>query len=110
MDDMGWCPLKNCGQLAHIDKSKNQGRCTFCDLIFCLDCNERSHPFKRCKIHRLDLLESFKSTDDYLRIIKTNQASEDALNKLFMKHCTKPCPNPKCGVPIIKIESGCTHI
>ena len=27
-----------------------------------------------------------------------------------MKHCTKPCPNPKCGVPITKLPSGCTHV
>jgi len=43
-------------------------------------------------------------------IIKKNQHSEELLNKLFIKHCTKACPNPKCNVPITKLESGCGHI
>lgn len=37
-----------------------------------------------------------------------NKRSEEALSKLFLKYCTKSCPEKKCGVPIIKIESGCT--
>jgi hypothetical protein len=41
-------------------------------------------------------------------IMKKNDNSAEILNKLFLKHCTKSCPNPKCGVPIIKIESGCS--
>jgi hypothetical protein len=43
-------------------------------------------------------------------ILKKNDNSAEILNKLFLKHCTKSCPNPKCGVPIIKIDSGCSHI
>lgn len=60
MDDMGWCPIPSCAQIAHIEKELNQGRCTFCDFTFCLDCKERVHPFKRCSINRLDLMASFK--------------------------------------------------
>lgn len=56
MDDLGWCPLPGCGSLANIDKESNQGKCQHCDFTFCLDCKERYHPFKRCLIHRIDLL------------------------------------------------------
>ena len=41
-------------------------------------------------------------------ILKKNENSAEILNKLFLKYCTKSCPNPKCGVPIIKVESGCS--
>lgn len=44
MDDLGWCPLPGCGQLANVDKKLNYGQCTFCDFRFCLDCKERYHP------------------------------------------------------------------
>ena len=56
MDDMGWCPLPTCSQLAHIEKDLNMGKCTFCDFRFCLDCNDSYHPFKRCPINRVDLM------------------------------------------------------
>lgn len=110
MDDMGWCPLPSCAQLAHVDRAINQGKCTFCDLTFCLDCRERVHPGKRCPIHRLDLLAAFKDNEQLDQMRKTNQVSEEVLNKLFLKHCCKHCPNPKCSVPISKDESGCTHV
>mmetsp|Transcript_10662 Transcript_10662/g.17919 ORF Transcript_10662/g.17919 Transcript_10662/m.17919 type:complete len:310 (-) Transcript_10662:395-1324(-) len=108
MDDMGWCPLPSCAQISDVDKSANQGKCTFCDFVYCLDCKERVHPFKRCLINRLDLKEEFLQRQDIREISEQNQRSEEILNKLFMKHCTKSCPNPKCGVPITKVESGCT--
>ena len=54
------------------------------------------------------LNESAKEKVD--QILKKNDNSAEILNKLFLKHCTKSCPNPKCGVPIIKIESGCSQI
>ena len=57
MDDLGWCPLPGCGSLANIDKDINQGKCQHCDFIFCLDCKERHHPFKRCLVNRLDLID-----------------------------------------------------
>lgn len=56
MDDMGWCPLPGCGQLAHIEKDQNLGRCTFCDYAYCLDCKDRIHPLKRCLINRVDYI------------------------------------------------------
>lgn len=61
MDDMGWCPLPTCGQLAHIEKENGLGKCTFCDFRFCLECKERYHPYKRCMINRIDLLEDFQN-------------------------------------------------
>lgn len=69
MDDMGWCPLPTCSQLAHIEKKLNTGRCTFCDFMFCLDCKQAHHPFKRCSIHRLDLLPDFKNDEQVCKII-----------------------------------------
>jgi hypothetical protein len=30
MEDFGWCPLKECGSPAEIDKVKNFGQCTQC--------------------------------------------------------------------------------
>ena len=62
MDDMGWCPLPSCSQLAHIDKDLNMGKCTFCDFRFCLDCNDSYHPGKRCPINRVDLMD-FESNE-----------------------------------------------
>jgi hypothetical protein len=110
MDDMGWCPIPGCSQLAHIEKELNIGRCTFCELVFCLDCRQNNHPFRRCKINRLDLVLANKENDQINKMMNNNKSSEDILSKLFIKHCTKQCPNPKCGVPIIKAASGCTHI
>lgn len=42
--------------------------------------------------------------------MKRNKHAEEILSKLFLKHCCKYCPNPKCGVPISKDISGCTQI
>lgn len=64
MDDMGWCPLTTCKQLATIERDNNSGKCTYCDFHFCLDCNDRVHPFKRCMINRLDILEEFKNSEE----------------------------------------------
>jgi len=36
MDDVGWCPLNGCGDLATIDKELNMGKCQHCDFMFCL--------------------------------------------------------------------------
>ena len=110
MDDMGWCPLPQCAQLANVDKTTNSGKCSFCDFIFCLDCKDRVHPFRRCLIHRIDLKDQFMNNEEIKLILNRNQRAEEILNKLYMKHCTKSCPNPKCGVPITKIESGCSQI
>lgn len=55
MEDMGWCPLPGCNSLANYEKQKNTGRCQHCDFLFCLDCKESIHPFKRCSMNRLDL-------------------------------------------------------
>ena len=57
MDDLGWCPLPGCGSLAVIEKDGNYGKCQHCEFMFCLDCRERYHPYKRCLINRLDLLD-----------------------------------------------------
>ena len=110
MDDMGWCPLPSCNSIAVIERDLNKGQCTFCDFTFCLDCKDRVHPFKRCGVHRLDLLPDFKNNETIKQVILKNQHSEELLNKLFMKHCTKACPNPKCSVPITKLPSGCSHL
>lgn len=101
MDDMGWCPIPSCNQIANIDKELNKGRCTFCDLQFCLECKQRVHPFKRCAVNRLDLLENLHPDIESMQA--RNRSSEEILNRLFIKHCTRSCPNPKCGVPIIMI-------
>ena len=110
MDDMCWCPLPTCKQLAVVEKKENYGKCTFCDFKFCLDCKERHHPGKRCPLNRIDLMKDMFENEEIQCIIERNKHSEDILNKLYIKHCTKSCPNPKCGVPICKIESGCTQI
>lgn len=62
MDDMGWCPIAGCSQLANIEKKSNYGQCTFCDFKFCLDCKDRYHPQKRCAIHRVDLMKDFNDS------------------------------------------------
>ena len=43
-------------------------------------------------------------------IHENNKMIEERLNNIYMKHCTKFCPNPKCGVRIAKVQSGCTHV
>ena len=57
MDDVGWCPLNGCGDLATIDKELNMGKCQHCDFMFCLGCKDRYHPFRRCSINRIDHYE-----------------------------------------------------
>ena len=75
MDDMGWCPL--CNALANIHKDENCGKCTHCNLSYCLDCKTRVHPFKRCAINRLDLLIEFKERLDAIN--EENVKNEKAL-------------------------------
>lgn len=106
MEDMGWCPMPGCKSVANIEKAENIGRCQHCEFAFCLDCKERVHPFKRCPINRLDLLEEFK--DSLAEINDKNREAEKYLNELFFKYCTKRCPNNKCGIIFQKVESGCT--
>ena len=108
MDDMCWCPLPQCGALAVIEKEDNVGRCQHCDHRFCLDCKEHVHPFKRCMANRIDLLVQYKGKIN--EIVESNKKMEDRLNEIYIKQCTKFCPNPKCGVRIAKIKSGCTHV
>lgn len=55
MGDLGWCPLPGCNSLANLERSENTGRCQHCEFLFCLDCKQGTHPFKRCLVHRLDL-------------------------------------------------------
>ena len=64
MDDVGWCPISGCGSIANIDRDDNTGKCQHCEFHFCLDCKEHVHPFKRCKIHRLDIQTKFKNVID----------------------------------------------
>lgn len=112
MDDMGWCPLSSCSQLAHIDRPSNSGTCSFCQFHFCLDCKQHYHPFKRCAILRVDMQENLNENvqEQVNEIIRNNEESEDILSRLFIKLNTKSCPNPKCRVPISKDASGCTQI
>lgn len=72
MDDMGWCPVPGCGQLANIEKQENYGKCTFCDFRFCLDCKERHHPMRRCPINRLDLMSDLQDSDEHRLLLKKN--------------------------------------
>ena len=58
--------------------------------------------------NRIDLLVEYKSKINEIQ--EGNNKIEDRLNEIYIKHCTKWCPNPKCGVRIAKIESGCTHV
>lgn len=39
-----------------------------------------------------------------------NAKHEVMLTDLYMKKCTKICPNPRCQVRICKVKSGCTHV
>lgn len=99
MDDLGWCPLPGCGSLATIEKDQNFGKCQHCDFMFCLDCRERYHPYKRCSINRLDLIDLI-TDDDKETLAMRNKKAEEALNHLFFKYCAKYCPNLKCGIKI----------
>ena len=94
MDDVGWCPVQGCGSIANIDKEDNTGRCQHCEFHFCLDCKDHVHPFKRCKINRLDLMDKFKSAADSIQT--ENLRYESMLTDLYFKKCTKLCPNPRC--------------
>lgn len=107
MDDLGWCPLPGCGALATIERELNYGKCQHCELVFCLDCRQRNHPYKRCLINRLDLNELISKSEKEEIDLK-NIKTEDILNALFFKNCAKFCPNIKCGIKIQKEESGCT--
>jgi len=78
MDDIGWCPLPGCNSLANIEQSENIGKCQHCEFSFCLDCKEHVHPFKRCKINRVDLLEEFAG--EMHGILENNKKMEDSLN------------------------------
>lgn len=66
MDDLGYCPIVGCGSLgslATIERDKGFGKCQFCDFMFCLECKERYHPYKRCMVYRLDLFDMIDATD-----------------------------------------------
>ena len=108
MDDIGWCPLPGCKSIANIEKAENVGRCQHCEFLFCLDCRQGQHPFKRCPKNRVDLQDRF--ADDIKQINLQNKEYALKLSQLFIKYCTKPCPNPKCHAPITKEPTGCTHI
>ena len=109
MEDMSWCPIPSCGSIAVVELDENVGRCQHCELRFCLDCKEHAHPFKRCPINRIDLMEKF--ADQMVEIQENNAVMEQRLNEIYLKHCTKRCPNVKCGVRITLVESsGCTQV
>jgi len=104
MDDMGWCPIPNCATLAHIYKDKNYGQCQHCEFVFCLDCKQKNHPFKRCWINRLDT-EDMLDEAELEGVEIRNQRAQEILNNLYFKHCCKQCP--KCGLRIQKVRGGC---
>ena len=108
MDDMCWCPIPTCGSIAVVEKNENSGRCQHCEHHFCLDCKQHVHPFKRCLVHRIDLLAEY--ADMIADINEKNLVMEARLTEIYMKHCTKRCPNPKCGVRITLISAGCSHV
>ena len=108
MDDMTWCPLTACGSVAVIDVEDNTGRCQHCEHHFCLDCKQHVHPYKRCLIHRIDLIAEYR--DLMAEITETNKLNEAKLNELYMKHCCKRCPNGKCGVRITLVSGGCSQV
>lgn len=108
MDDMCWCPLPTCGSVASIESNDNTGRCQHCDFHFCLDCKQHVHPFKRCLVNRIDLLVEFQ--DQMKEITDQNKLVEARLNELYIKNCTKRCPNVKCGARISVVSGGCSQI
>jgi hypothetical protein len=67
--------------------------------MFCLDCRERYHPYKRCIINRLDLKDIISDAEKEELDMK-NKRAEEALNVLFFRYCAKFCPNLKCGIRI----------
>jgi hypothetical protein len=67
--------------------------------MFCLDCRERYHPYKRCLINRLDLRDLITKQDKE-ELNHNNKIAEAALNELFFRLCAKYCPNLKCGIRI----------
>lgn len=75
--------------------------------MFCLDCRERYHPYKRCLINRLDLFDVLEEAEKE-NLEQKNKIAEAALNAIFFKYCAKFCPNIKCGIRIQKEKSGCT--
>ena len=109
MDDLGWCPLPGCASLATIEKDYNYGKCQHCDFMFCLDCRERYHPYKRCIVNRLDLMDLINEEQREI-LDKRNKIAEEALNVLFFRYCAKFCPNIKCGIKLQKEKAGCTKM
>jgi hypothetical protein len=77
--------------------------------MFCLDCRERYHPYKRCLVNRLDLFD-IVSEEEKIELNLRNKKAEEALNTLFFRFCSKQCPNLKCGIRIQKEKSGCTKM
>lgn len=108
MDDMTWCPLPSCGSIAIVHKAQNAGRCQHCELHFCLDCKKHVHPFRRCLANRIDLLVEYQ---DHIRgINEANRQVEAKLNDIYMKNCTKQCPNNKCKARITLVSGGCSQV
>lgn len=109
MDDMGICPLPGCGSLATKDLELNMGKCHHCEFMFCLGCNDRYHPFKRCKRHRIDDYEQLAEIEGIPDIMERNKKAEEVLSNLYIKYCTRECPNCHRYIQMIK-DSPCTHI
>lgn len=74
--------------------------------MFCLDCKQKNHPFKRCWKNRLDL-ENVLEEEEKEGLEARNKRAEEILNNLYFKKCCKQCPNLKCGLRIQKIEGYC---
>ena len=55
MEEFGWCPKPECGKVAEIRQQKGMGECTWCYFKFCLQCTDTFHPFKRCKLAKVQM-------------------------------------------------------
>ena len=108
MDDMCWCPIPTCGSVATVDHEDNTGRCQHCEHHFCMDCKKHVHPFRRCQVHRLDLLVEYAELIEDIH--EKNKIIENQLNDIYFKNCTKQCPNKKCGARISLESGGCSQV
>jgi len=59
-------------------------------------------------VNRVDLLVEYAGM--MAEITERNKLMENRLNEIYMKQCTKPCPNAKCGVRIALISGGCSQV
>ncbi|MDR3548135.1 MAG: IBR domain-containing protein [Candidatus Pacebacteria bacterium] len=110
MTDIAWCP--QCESPAFKDSAKSTvAQCAACDFRFCTKCNERFHPFERCKSLHIpaemvgcELKESIEKQIDSGRV---STAANATLTNIYIKKYTKACPN--CKAPIYKC-GGCNKV